>query len=156
MPLTHTGLYDKGKNDQDSSSMGIVDPVRTYTARAQYVDGQWVLEVPELPGLSRQVEWIVQAEATLRAAIASELEVKPESVGVEVVPVMRPKVAALVDEAAQARDEQMKVQRQVSATRKRAFDALRSDGISVQDAAKVLGITVRHPLGEVDPRSGAA
>lgn len=116
----------------------IVAPVRTYTVRAEWGEGHWVLTVPEVPGLSRQVRWLAEAAGTISGAIASEVGTEPQSVGVEIVPVMREELAALVDQVARARDELARVQRQVSAFYERGST----------DAAGIAGATVKATKGQ--------
>jgi DNA-directed RNA polymerase specialized sigma24 family protein len=124
--------------------------MNTYTVRAEWSNGHWVLEVPEIPGVTSQVQWLVQAEPTMRTAIATELAVAAQSVGIEVVPVLGlgAEVDALVEEAGRARDELASMQRQVSAATQQALNALTSEGFAVQDAAQILGIKVAHGAGD--------
>lgn len=119
----------------------------TYTVSAEWGDGHWLLEVPELPGVSAQVRYLAEAASTIRTAIASKLEVEPQSIGVEVLPVIPAEVAALADEVARERDELAKVQRRVTATTRAAVEALTRAGWQKEDIYRILGIKVRRAVG---------
>lgn len=132
--------------------------MRTYTVRAEWTDGRWLLVVPQVPGLVGQAPRLGQVEPKIRDAIATMLGVDPDTFGVEVAPVTSASADALVDSVARARGQLTRARREVSAATQQAADALKSEGLPLEDVGRILGVSVRQPAesGERDKALGAA
>jgi predicted RNase H-like HicB family nuclease len=132
--------------------------MRTYTVRAEWTDGRWLLVVPQVPGLVGQAPRLGQAESKIRDAIATMLGVEPDSFGVEIAPVTSSRADALVEGVSRARDELTRARREVSAATQQAAEALKNEGLSLEDVGRILGVSVRQPAdaGERDKALGAA
>lgn len=132
--------------------------MRTYTVRAEWTDGRWLLAVPQVPGLVGQAPRLAQVEPKMRDAIATMLGVGPESFEVEVAPVTSARADALVEEVARARDELAMARRNVSAATQQAAEVLKGEGLPLEDVGRILGVSVRQPAqsGERDKALGAA
>jgi predicted RNase H-like HicB family nuclease len=132
--------------------------MRTYTVRAEWTDGRWLLVVPQVPGLVGQAPRLGQVEPKIRDAIATMLGVDPDSFGVEIAPVTSSRADALVDGVARARNELTRARREVSAATQQAAEALKNEGLSLEDVGRILGVSVRQPddAGERDKALGAA
>lgn len=132
--------------------------MRTYTVRAEWTDGRWLLVVPQVPGLVGQAPRLGQVEPKIRDAIATMLGVDPDSFGVEISPVTSSRADALVDSVARTRDELTRARREVSAATQQAAEALKNEGLSLEDVGRILGVSVRQPAdaGERDKALGAA
>lgn len=132
--------------------------MRTYTVRAEWTDGRWVLAVPQVPRLVGQARRLGQVEPKIRDAIATMLGVDSEAFDVELVPAMSAEADALLDDVARARDELAGARRQVTSATQRAAEVLRNEGLSVEDVSRILGVSVRQQTepGERDRALGAA
>jgi predicted RNase H-like HicB family nuclease len=132
--------------------------MRTYTVRAEWTDGRWLLVVPQVPGLVGQAPRLGQVEPKIRDAIATMLGVDPDSFGLEVAPVTSARADTLVDGVARARDGLTRARREVSAVTQQAAEALKREGLSLEDVGRILGVSVRQPAdsGQRDKALGAA
>ena len=132
--------------------------MRTYTVRADWTDGRWLLVVPQVPGLVGQAPRLGQVEPKIRDAIATMLGVDPDSFGVEIAPVTSTRTDALVDGVARARDALTRARREVSSATQQAAEALKSEGLSLEDVGRILGVSVRQPANsdERDKALGTA
>jgi hypothetical protein len=116
-----------------------------YTARAQRDGKWWAISVAGLPGALTQVRRLDQAEAMAREVIALVLDVPEDSFDVSVTPdLTRPQRAAL-DALDQAKANYEKA---AAAMTKRQQDVaallVRKDGLTVRDAAEVLGVSFQR------------
>lgn len=119
--------------------------MRTYTVRAQWTDGRWLLAVPQVPGLVGQASRLGQVEPKIRDAIATMLDVNPDSFDVDVAPVTSAQADELVGEVMRARQELERARRQVSAATQQAVEVLKREGLPIEDVGRILGVSVRQP-----------
>lgn len=116
--------------------------VRTYTVEVFRDSDLWVIEIPELDVVG-QARTLAAAGDTARSLIALWLDVDPAVVAVTMdYARIDPDAVAL---AAKARDEQQEAEaltRHAAASwRDAARRLVRDDGLSLRDAAAVLGVT---------------
>ena len=88
--------------------------MKTYMVRAERCEGWWALEVPEVPGLFSQARRLDRAEGAVQDALATMLDLDPESFQLEVVPVLDDETSAVLDDVLQARDGLARAQRQAA------------------------------------------
>lgn len=111
------------------------------TAEATRVGKWWVVEVPEVPGVFTQAHRLDQVEGQVVDAVRTMIEDPTAEVVVEVVPTLD----AASTEAVRVAREQSDAAEQAAAARAaathRAVVVLRDGGLSVRDAAIVLGLS---------------
>jgi predicted RNase H-like HicB family nuclease len=116
--------------------------MKTYMVRAERCDGWWALEVPEVPGLFSQARRLDHAEGTARDALATMLDLDPESFQLEVVPMLDDETSAVLDDVLQARDGLARARRHAAGATQQAIQVLiRRDGLTMRDARRVLGVS---------------
>lgn len=116
--------------------------MKTFTVTAKRAGKWWALEVPDVPGVFSQVRRLDQAEAMARDALATMLDVAPESFVVEVEPVLDDAARELLDALARAKEQLARVQRGVALAAQRAAVVLtRDDGLSMRDAGEVMNLS---------------
>ena len=109
----------------------------TFTAVCERAGRWWTIQIPQLAGLSAQARSLDQVEIMARQVIARHLGVPPESIAVDIIPDAPPPVA----QALQARHAaRLAVEAAALATRA-ALEALAAEGVSLHDAATLLGLT---------------
>lgn len=118
---------------------------KLYTASARRSGGWWAISVDGLPGAHSQVRRLDQAEAMAREVIAHVLDTPGDSFDVLVTPELtRPQRAALNDlerakaNYAEAAAEMTRRQREVAGL------LVKKDGLTVRDAATVLGVSFQR------------
>lgn len=109
----------------------------TYTASCTRSGKWWAITVPELPGVFSQARRLDQVEAMTRDAIATLLDVAPESFEIEV----RPEVPEAVATARQARAKLAEAEQSAEQATTAAVQALVEQGYTVRDAGSLLGIS---------------
>jgi predicted RNase H-like HicB family nuclease len=116
--------------------------LRTYAARVFRDDDLWVIEVPELDTVS-QSRTLASAEEEARALVGVWLDVPAEQVAVRMdYSAVDPDAWRLASEARTAQAQADELARRAAATRRRAAQQLvRETGLSLRDAAAVLGVT---------------
>ncbi len=121
--------------------MSVTD-VRTYAVQVFRQDGHWILEIPELRAVG-QSRTLTNAGHTARELVALWLDVPADQVQV-VLDYGRIDPEA-VELAAGARTEQARAEELSRGAAKRLRQAARrlvhTDGLSLRDAATVLGVT---------------
>lgn len=114
--------------------------IRTITAHARRDGRWWYIEIPEL-GTSGQARTIKEVEAVAREIAALWLDVD-ESTIEAVVTVELPQQAAKLWDEANAADIKAREGAQAAARlRRSAVAALKAEGITQADAARVLGVS---------------
>jgi predicted RNase H-like HicB family nuclease len=134
------------------------DEVSTYTARLEReADGRWTVELAEEPRVHTWGKTIDQALARMREAAAMWFETDEASI--ELIPsVVLPKAALrTVEQAGQAREHARNADRLAVEKTKRAAVELARRGISMRDAAAILGISHQrvHQLLAADTPRGS-
>ena len=109
----------------------------TYTATCARTGSWWAITVAELPGVFSQARRLDQVEAMARDAIASFLDVVPKSFEVRV----EPEVPAEVTVARVARAKMVEAEESAEKATVEAAKTLLSQGYTVRDAGKLLGIS---------------
>lgn len=118
------------------------DNVRTYTARLeQEKDGRWSVELEEEPRVHTWGKTVDQALARMREAAALWFQTDEASIDLIPSPVLPKAAGRTVEQARQARVQARSADRLAIETTKRAAVALASRGISMRDAAAILGIS---------------
>ncbi len=116
--------------------------LRTYAVRV-FRDGDlWVIEVPELDTVS-QSRTLASAEEEARALVAVWLDVPADQVAVRMdYSAVDPDAWRLASEARATQAQADELIRSAAATRRQAARRLvRESGLSLRDAAAVLGVT---------------
>lgn len=111
------------------------------TAIATQSEGWWAIEVPEV-GFMTQAKRLTEIENMARSLVVDVLEIKPETVEVEVKVVLDDEIANTVKEAV---SQMREAQKQLAAASKASFDAVNElrnrTGLSVREVAKLLQIS---------------
>ena len=115
--------------------------MKRYTIRARRSGRWWALDAEGLRGVHTQVRRIDQAEDMARDAIASVLDVTPDSFEVTVVPEVPDAVRALVDQATTARSQAAQAQDAAAQLTREAARRLVGEGLTVRDAGILLGVS---------------
>lgn len=116
--------------------------MKTFMVTARRAGKWWALEVPEVPGVFSQVRRLDQAEAMARDALATMLDVAPDSFGVKVEPALDDAAREVLDALARAKKELARVQRDAALAAQRAAVVLtRDDGLSMRDAGEVMNLS---------------
>ncbi len=108
------------------------------TAMATRSDGMWAVEVPAIPGLFTQARRLDQVAAMV--ADAANL-LGHRDVEVVVVPTLTPAQDDAVRVAKQRRQELREVEAAAARANREAVAALRGSGLSVRDAATLMGVS---------------
>jgi predicted RNase H-like HicB family nuclease len=125
-------------NDSDTKE----DKMKTYTARLERdKDGRWNVELEEEPRVHTWGKTVDQALARMREAAALWFQTNENQI--ELVPhPMLPKTAGrTVEQARQAREHARDADRHALEQTRKAVAALTNRGISMRDAAAILGIS---------------
>lgn len=116
--------------------------VNTYTARLEREnDGRWTVELEEEPRVHTWGKTIDQALGRMREAAALWFETDETSIQLIPRPVLPKTAMRSVEQARQAREQAHHADRLALEKTKRAAAALASRGISLRDAAVILGIS---------------
>jgi predicted RNase H-like HicB family nuclease len=125
-------------NDSDTKE----DKMKSYTARLhREKDGRWTVELEEEPRVHTWGKTVDQALARIREAAA--LWFQTDETQIELIPhPVLPKTAGhIVEQARQARDHARDADRHAIEQTRKAAAALTNRGISMRDAAAILGIS---------------
>ena len=116
--------------------------VKTYTARLEREkDRRWTVELAEEPRVHTWGKTVEQALARMREAAALWFEADEHEI--ELVPhaVLPEAAVRTIEQARQAREEARRADRLAVEQTKKAAAALAGRGISLRDAAAILGIS---------------
>jgi predicted RNase H-like HicB family nuclease/predicted XRE-type DNA-binding protein len=113
----------------------------TYTARARRSGRWWAIDVPELPGVYSQARRLDRVEPMARDAIALFLDVDPATFDVRVETNLPSDLRRDVDAVGRLRAEADRLQAESSGAMRRLTHELLGRGLSVRDAAEILGIS---------------
>ena len=134
--------------------------VQTYTARLEREkDGRWTVELEEEPRVHTWGKTVDQALARMREAAALWFQTEEDQIELVPRPVLPKATDKTVEQARQAREQARSADRLAIEQTRKAAAALASRGISMRDAAAILGISHQrvHQLlaTEVPPRRKA-
>lgn len=121
---------------------GKEEDVPTYTARLEReADGRWTVELAEEPRVHTWGKTIEQALARMREAAAMWFEIDEASIDLVPAPALPKQTLRAIEQAGRARQQARAADRlAVEKTRKAAAELARR-GISMRDAAAILGIS---------------
>jgi predicted RNase H-like HicB family nuclease len=136
------------------------ETVKTYTARLeQEHDGRWSVELEEEPRVHTWGKTIDQALTRMREAAALWYQTDEASIELVPRPVLPKATGRTVEQARKAREQARNADRLAIEQTRKAAVALTSRGISMRDAAAILGISHQrvHQLlmQDAPPRSKA-
>jgi predicted RNase H-like HicB family nuclease len=118
------------------------DNVKTYTARLEREkDGRWTVELEEEPRVHTWGKTVDQVLARMREAAALWFQTDNEQIQLIPHPVLPKTASRTVDQARQAREQARDADRFALEQTRKAAVALTSRGISMRDAAAILGIS---------------
>ena len=141
---------------EDTKTNKTEDNVKTYTARLEREkDGRWSVELEEEPRVHTWGKTVDQALARMREAAALWFQTDEASIDLIPSPVLPKTTGRTVEQARQAREQARSADRLAIETTRRAAAALASRGISMRDAAAILGIShqrVHQLLSPDEPR----
>jgi len=112
-----------------------------YTARARRSGSWWAIDVPELPGVYSQARRLVRVESMARDAIALFLDVDPATLDIRVETNLPSELRRDVDAVGRLRAEADRLQAESSGALRHLTQELLGCGLSVRDAAAILGIS---------------
>ena len=113
----------------------------TYTAWARRSGGWWAIDVPELPGVYSQARRLDRVEPMARDAIALFLDVDPATLDIRVETNLPSELRRDVDAVGRLRAEADRLQAESSGALRHLTQELLGRGLSVRDAAAILGIS---------------
>lgn len=111
------------------------------TAKATRSGEWWAVMVPEVPGAFTQVKRLEQVGAMAADAVATLLEIPIEDIEVTLAPVLMGSARQRVAKAKQASEQAVEAQQAASTAMRRAVAELRREGLTVRDAARILGVS---------------
>ncbi len=118
------------------------DHMNTYTAQLeQEADGRWSVELAEEPHVHTWGNTVTQALARMREAAAMWFETDEASIELIPAPVLPKTARRIIEQAGQARDQARTADRVAIEKTKKAAVELARRGISMRDAAAILGIS---------------
>ena len=116
--------------------------MKTYTARlAREKDDRWSVELEEEPRVHTWGKTVEQALARMREAAALWFETAEDEIDLIPHPVLPKAADRTVEQARQAREQARNADRLAVAQTRKAAVALTGRGISMRDAAAILGIS---------------
>jgi len=144
-------------NDTTTKEMN----VQTYTARLEREkDGRWTVELEKEPRVHTWGKTVDQALTRMREAAALWFQTEEDQIELVPRPVLPKAMDKTVEQARQAREQARSADRLAIEQTRKAAAALASRGISMRDAAAILGISHQrvHQLlaTEVPPRRKAS
>jgi predicted RNase H-like HicB family nuclease len=126
----------------DTKTNTTEDNLKTYTARLEREkDGRWSVELEEEPRVHTWGKTIDQALARMREAAALWFETDEASIDLTPKPVLAKTAMRTIDQARQARDQARHADRLAIEKMQRAAGELARRGISLRDAATILGVS---------------
>ncbi|MDE3202726.1 MAG: type II toxin-antitoxin system HicB family antitoxin [Acidobacteriota bacterium] len=118
------------------------ETVKTYTARLEKeADGRWSVELEEEPRVHTWGKTIDQALNRMREAAALWFQTDEASIDLVPRPVLPKATGRTVEQARKAREQARNADRLAIEQTRKAAAALTSRGISMRDAAAILGIS---------------
>ena len=118
------------------------DNMKTYTAQLkQEDDGRWTVELEEEPRVHTWGKTVDQALTRMKEAAAMWFETDEASIALVPRPVLPKATGRTVEQARQAREQARAADRQAIERTRKAAVALAARGISMRDAAAILGIS---------------
>jgi predicted RNase H-like HicB family nuclease len=135
---------------------------KTYTARLQREqDGRWSVELEEEPRVHTGGRTVDQALARVREATALWFQVDEASIELVPRPVLSKADSKAIDQARQARDQARSADRLAMDRTQKAVAALARRGVSMRDAAAILGIShqrvpAAHPRANPGAQQGGS
>jgi predicted RNase H-like HicB family nuclease len=119
-----------------------VENVKTYIARLDRErDGRWTIELEEEPRVHTWGKTVEQALARMREAAALWFRTEEDDIELVPRPVLPKATGRTVEQARQAREQAKDADRLALEQTRRAAAALAGRGISMRDAAAILGIS---------------
>ena len=116
--------------------------VKTYTARLEREkDGRWTVELEEEPRVHTWGKTVDQALTRMREAAALWFNTDEDQIDLIAVPVLPKTTGRTVEAARAARDQARDADRLAIEQTRKAAAALTGRGISMRDAAAILGIS---------------
>ena len=112
-----------------------------YTARARRSGSWWAIDVPELPGVYSQARRLVRVESMARDAIALFLDVDPATLDIRVETNLPSELRRDVDAVGRLRADADRLQAESSGALRHLTHELVGSGLTVRDAAVILGIS---------------
>ncbi len=113
----------------------------SYTARARRSGAWWAIDVPELPGVFSQARRLDRVESMARDAIALFLGVDPATPEIRVETILPSDLRRDVDAVGRLRADADRLQAESSGALRNLTHELVGRGLSVRDAAAILGIS---------------
>jgi DNA-directed RNA polymerase specialized sigma subunit len=118
---------------------------KVYTARARREGKWWAISVEGLPGALSQVRRLDQAEAMAREVIALVLDVPEDGFDVVVVPELSQEHRDALAELDRAKEQYAESMAALAERQQKAASLLvREGGLTVRDAATVLGVSFQR------------
>lgn len=114
--------------------------IRTVVARARRDGRWWYIELPEL-GTSGQARTVKEISDTAREIAALWLDVDESTIEISLSLEVPQRAAALWDEANAADERARRDARAAATLRRSAIAALKSEGVTQADAARVLRVS---------------
>lgn len=111
------------------------------TANVTRSGGWWAIEVPEVPGTFTQARRLDQVEAMTRDGVGLMLDIEPDSIEVDIVPMLPADELHLVKEAKEKAARAEVAVREAAAASRAAVSVLQSEGLTVRDVGRILGIS---------------
>ena len=116
--------------------------MKTYTARLKREkDGRWIVELEEEPRVHTWGKTVDQALTRMREATALWFQIEEDQIELVPRPVLPKSADRTVEQARQAREQARNADRLAVERTRKAAAALTSRGISMRDAAAILGIS---------------
>jgi len=116
--------------------------VKTYTARLEREkDGRWTVELDEEPRVHTWGKTVDQALARMREAAALWFQTEEDQIELVPHPVLPKATGRTVEQARHAREQARDADRLAIEQTRKAAVALTARGISMRDAAAILGIS---------------
>lgn len=127
----------------------------TYTARLERErDGRWSVELEEEPRVHTWGKTVDQALARMREAAALWFQTDENAIELIPHPVLPKTAGRTVEQARQAREEAKNADRLAIEQTRKAVIALTDRGISMRDAAAILGISHQRVHQLLSPEAG--
>ncbi len=129
-----------------------------YTARARRSGSWWAIDVPGLPGVYSQARRLDRVGSMAREAIALFLDVDPATLDIRVETNLPSDLRRDVDALGRLRAEADRLQAESSGALRHLTHELLGRGLSVRDAAAILGISHQRvsQLAQAEPPQAAA
>ena len=112
-----------------------------YTVRVRRSGAWWAIDVPELPGVYSQARRLDRVESMSRDAIALYLDVDPTTLDIRVETILPSDLRRDVDAVGRLRADADRLQAESSGALRNLTHELVDRGLSVRDAAAILGIS---------------